>query len=210
MVTRLSEESNNVNIALALVLLLYAFYTALQIFNLGFQETETFQHLMAVFWLVPGILGVIILLNFGFTTSECYLQYSELSLKGALLLSITLIILPFILLSGKWIGFDPVEALIYAPASAIAQELFFRSVLLPVLLKKFKNKSVSIGLHSLLFGIWHVGVFLIAPLGAALMVVAVPTLLSILWALQVFRDKSVFYLMILHSIFLVSMSMFLW
>lgn len=107
-----------------------------------------------------------------------------------------------ILPSGVWRGWDWIAALVYAPANGISQELFFRSALIPATLATFKKRTTLVLiLHSILFGLWHIGPLFLgtpAPIVAAIMLV--PFLSGIGWGWQVKRDGTVVWAMIQHSL----------
>jgi len=168
--------------------------------------------LAAVIEFFPGILSVIILVAAGFSIQECYLRVAPISKTGMKLLAVSLLFFPFILLTGYWTGWNQTAALIYAPASGISQELFFRAALLPVLLVIFKAKpSLAIFIHSLLFALWHVPTaYMTAPLGGLIGIVVVTFVCGLLWGKQVQLDRTVIWLMGCHSILLFIMSFFTW
>jgi membrane protease YdiL (CAAX protease family) len=89
-----------------------------------------------------------------------------------------------------------------APAGGIAQELFFRSSLLPAFKSLFKDRErLALILHSILFGLWHIGpLFVGAPIWAVFAVMLVPFLSGIGWGWQVMQDKTVLWAMIQHSL----------
>jgi membrane protease YdiL (CAAX protease family) len=101
-----------------------------------------------------------------------------------------------------WKGWSWTAALILAPAGGIAQELFFRSTLLPILRKVFSRRAKwALILHSVLFGFWHIGpLFVGAPAWAVIAVMAVPFLSGIGWGWQVVHDRTVLWAMIQHSL----------
>jgi hypothetical protein len=153
---------------------------------------------------LPGLLGLAVILSAGFTARECYLQIAPLSRKGMLALLLTLpLLLPVYLagyLSGTWAGWNAANLLLYGPAGAITQVLFFRCVLLPVLLRMRKgHPTQAIILAALMHGLWHVG-----PLVQgyawyqALPVMLVPFLVGIAWNWQVQHDRTILWVMILH------------
>jgi membrane protease YdiL (CAAX protease family) len=102
---------------------------------------------------------------------------------------------------GEWQGWNWTGALIYAPASGVSQELFFRVALRPgVQLALRKRARLALVGHSLLFGLWHIGpLFLGAPLWAVLAVMLVPFICGIGWGWQVQRDGTVIWAMVQHS-----------
>jgi len=161
---------------------------------------------------VPGGLAVITLVAAGFSLEDCYLQMTLISKTGLMLLGASLLFMPFIYLTGHWTGWNWMAALIYAPASGISQELFFRAALLPVLLTTFKAKpTLALLIHSLLFALWHFPkVYMTAPLGGVIGVVGVTFMCGLLWGKQVQHDRTVVWLMGYHSLLLITNSFFTW
>jgi membrane protease YdiL (CAAX protease family) len=188
-------------LAISLVLLLWLAYTTLQtLFVLGFAN----EAWSAVLGFVPGFLGVGILLLAGSSFQDCFLRFSRLSWSGfAVLAGIFIFAMAAVLPFSAWVGWSWTAALIYAPASGISQELFFRSSLLPAMRTTFpKRPSLALVLHSAFFGLWHIGpLFLGAPLWAVLAVMFVPFVSGIGWGWQVERDGTVAWAMLQHSLF---------
>ncbi|MDL1943602.1 CPBP family intramembrane metalloprotease [Chloroflexi bacterium CFX2] len=161
---------------------------------------------------VPGVLAVAALLAAGISRQECYLRIAPISRTGLKLLAVSFLFVPIILLTGHWRGWNGPSVLVYALASGISQELFFRAALLPLLLAKFKSKPfLAISIHSLFFALWHAPkAYMTAPLGGLIGVVAVTFINGLLWARQVERDRTVVWLMGYHSILLFINSFFTW
>jgi membrane protease YdiL (CAAX protease family) len=168
--------------------------------------------LAALLELVPGVLAVTLLVVAGLPLQECYLRPAPISRTGLVLLAVSLLFMPCIWLTGRWTGWNGMAALVYAPASGIAQELFFRAALLPVLLVTFKQKPLlALLLHSLLFALWHVpNAYRTAPLWGVIGVVGVTFVCGLLWGKQVQRDRTVIWLMGYHSLLLIANSFFTW
>jgi membrane protease YdiL (CAAX protease family) len=161
---------------------------------------------------LPGIFGILILLVSGFNNRDLYLQKASISRRGALFLSaFTLVLIP-ILLTGDWAGWHWLPFLVYAPASGIAQELFFRAALLPFLMKISKGKALSaVVIQAVLFTLWHVPLaFAQAPMAGAISVVVVTFIGGIIWGWQVQHDKTVYWAMVQHIVYLMIMSFFSW
>ena len=175
----------------------------------GFNWREPF---IFIFCFFPGIIGIFILRRRGYSFEDCYINLKSLSVIGfLLLLSSAIISLSFMLPSGSWSGWNWLEALVYAPGSGFTQELFFRCTLLPVCLKIANGrKYLAILLHTILFGIWHMGVFWLAPWWISILVILIPSIAGYLWALQVHRDKTAIYAIITHCFILIISSMFVW
>ncbi len=200
--TQRSVQFNPV-VVFPIVILLWLAYAIWQtLLTLG-QLSEPHYALLS---LLPGVLGAGLLLASGFSREECFLCIAPLSRASFLVLVGILIfswgvILPF----GTWQGWDWLVALVYAPASGFAQELFFRAVLFPLFLRLFAGRLLPALLsHSLLFGLWHIGpLFLGAPLWAVLAVMGVPFLCGLGWGWAVQRDRTVLWVMVQHSLILV-------
>jgi len=191
--------------ALSLILLIWLSDTL--IYTLQTENTPA-----AFLQFLPGALAVAVLFAAGLSIQDCYLRPAPLSRTGLMLLGASLLLMPILWLTGRWIGWNWMDALIYAPASGISQELFFRAGLLPVLLATLPAKPTrAITLHALLFSAWHVPkVIMTAPIGGIISVAAVTFVAGFLWAKQVRHDKSVFWLMGFHSIILFINSFFTW
>lgn len=189
-----------------IILLLWIVYTAIYTFAPG-------GMLSAGLDLIPGIAGIIVLTTgAGFKIQECYLKPARISLQGLVLLLLFLLALIPILLTGHWVGWDWKAGLLYAPASGIAQELFFRASLLPFTMKVFRNNRLhGVLAHSALFVAWHMPIaFMKAPLSGAIGIILVTFGGGIVWGWQVQRDKTVCWAMGQHILYLMLMSLFVW
>jgi len=167
--------------AIGVVICLWAGYTVLQTLFVTGYFVESWS---ALFNFVPGILGVLVLLASGLSRRECFLTVRPLSLKGfGVLVGIFIFALAAILPFMVWQGWSWKAALVYAPASGISQELFFRAALLPAMHVMVKErKGLGLLLHSAMFGLWHIGpLFLGAPIWAVIAVMFVPFLSGIGW-----------------------------
>ena len=190
----------SLGIAVGVVILLWLAYTTLQTLFVMQSLGET---LPAILGFVPGILGAGVLLAAGLSRGDCYLRVAPLSWKGfAVLVTVFVFALAAILPSGVWKGWNWIAALVYAPASGISQEMFFRAALLPAVRAMLKNRpTLALLLHSILFGLWHIGpLFLGAPTGAVIAIMLVPFLLGIGWGWQVQHDRTVVWAMVQHSL----------
>jgi membrane protease YdiL (CAAX protease family) len=169
--------------------------------------------LAAVLEIIPGILAVCTLVVAGFQRETYYLHIAPISRAGAALLVTSIIFVPFVLLSGRWTGWNWTAALIFAPASAIAQELFFRSGLLPILIATVKKRPFyAILIQSILFAVWHIPNAYMggAPVVGVIAVVVVTFLCGLLWSSQVQRDGTVIWVMMYHTLLLMINSLFTW
>jgi len=187
-------------VALGVVGLLWIGYTALQTLFVVGRVPEPW---VAVLGFVPGIAGIAALRAVGFSWTQLFVRVAPFSRGGLAVLAVIFVfglaaILPF----GVWQGWNWTAALIYAPASGVSQELFFRAVLLPALLITLKERPrLALVLHAALFGLWHIGPsFVGAPIWAAAAVVLVPFVSGVGWGWQVQQDGTVLWAMVQHSL----------
>lgn len=159
----------------------------------------------ALLFLLPGVISLYLLLNTGLSREECYVKWQPISILGLLLLILPALGLLAIL---SWhrpqFAWNWQMALFNVPVSAIAQELFFRAALLVTLLRIFKLPPVfAIFIQAVLFAAWHLPEFfhLRNPADAG-WYSALLILLGISWGVQVIRDRSIVYAIIMHIILL--------
>ena len=183
-----------------LILLLWLLYTTLQTLStVGYLDDGVY----VVAGFLPGLLAVGALRAGGYRRDELFLCLAPLSRQGlSVLAGVFVFALAAILPFGVWQGWDWRAALVLAPASGVAQELFFRSALFPLALRLFPGRPIlALTTHSVLFGLWHIGpLFIGAPAGAVVAVMAVPFLCGLGWAWAVRRDKTVVWAMVQHSL----------
>jgi membrane protease YdiL (CAAX protease family) len=195
-------------LAVGLVLLLWLAYTTFQ--TLSVLELVS-EDLSALLGFVPGTLGVFGLLAAGLSRQDCFLKFEPPSRPGIAVLAATfLLALAAVVPVGQWQGWNWTAALLYAPASGVAQELFFRSALLPAVQLALRQRvRLALVVHALLFGLWHIGpLFLGAPIWAVLAVMLVPFICGIGWGWQVEHDRTVIWAMVQHSLIWVIGSQF--
>jgi hypothetical protein len=193
-------------IALVITLAMALVYTWLDVSQLG----EPLQSLLAF---IPGVVSLLALGAAGMSRAELNLRWAPISRPGiGVLAAITILLLPILGSSTGWIGWHWLPALVYAPASGIAQELYFRSTLLPGLERAFAGrKTIALLVHSAIFVGFHLRTFLALPsFTFTLVVTTVLFLAGCGWGWQVQRDRTVAWAMLQHSLFLMLMSMFDW
>jgi membrane protease YdiL (CAAX protease family) len=193
-------SSRRLAITAFIVLLLWAGYTTFQTLGVMGRLSEDIS---AALGFIPGVLGVTILLSVGFKREDCFLVFNPISGKGFAILAVVFAFaLSSMLPVMVWQGWSWKAALILAPAGGIAQELFFRSTLLPTLRHLFRRSDkFALIIHSVLFGFWHIGpLFVGAPVWAVIAVMAVPFLSGIGWGWQVVNDRTVIWAMVQHSL----------
>ncbi|MBN1430623.1 MAG: CPBP family intramembrane metalloprotease [Anaerolineae bacterium] len=193
------------SLAAGIIVVLWIGYTILYTLNPG-------DLLISCIEFLPGLVGIVVLWTAGFDCADCYLRPAPLSRKGLAWLSASMLFMPLIWLTGRWVGWDWTAILWYAPASGVSQELFFRSALLPVMTRLFKGRTfVAITIHAALFMIWHLPkVSMTAPLGGIVGVTVVTFVCGILWAKQVQHDGTIWWLVGYHSLILMINSLLIW
>jgi hypothetical protein len=161
----------------------------------------------------PGGISLLALAGAGLSRKQLHLRVASLSRPGfATLGAVTLLLLPILGSNTGWTGWRWLPALVDAPASGIAQELYFRSSLLPGLERVFGGrKTVALLVHSGIFIGFHFRTFQSIPsIPLILPVAGVLFLAGCGWGWQVQHDRTVVWAMLQHSLFLVLMSMFNW
>jgi len=191
---------------------LFIGYTILQIISITlFTGVEWTRIIILLGWIIPGIVGINVLLSSVFNKEMLFLRFRHLSKEGGIVLSLTFLVLIPMIMTSQWRGWDWYYTFIEAPISGITQELFFRAVLLPVCLKIFQEKiKLGIIFHSVLFSLWHIGVFWTAPIGAAIFVCLVPFVAGLAWGWEAQRDKTIIWTILVHTLILVISSFFIW
>ncbi len=189
------------------VLLMWLAYTLL--FALYLQEPWP-----SILGFLPGVIGLMALLAMGSTLKDCYLRFARISLPGFIVyLGLFLLMIPVIAtgLETGWAGINWLIVLVYAPASGIAQELYFRSALLPLLERIFAGQArFTRIINALLFALFHTGMFLVAPAWVAFSAMLVTFVTGLGWGWQVQRDQTVIWAMLHHSLLQVILRLFVW
>jgi len=186
--------------------LLFAAYT-------GVEFVQPLEPAYSLLSLSIAILAVLVLGAVTFSRRSLRLRFAPLSRRGAALLAAaTLLMLPILASSTGFVGWHWTAALVYAPVSGIAQELFFRACVLALLESMVPdNATIALFAHSLAFVAWHMRTFTLLPsVPVGLLVAMVIFLAGLAWGRQVQRDGTVVWSMAQHSLFLVAMSMFVW
>jgi membrane protease YdiL (CAAX protease family) len=181
--------------ATAAVLGLGAVYTVL--YTLVPDDTAgVFTHLL------PGLLAVGALLLAGLSTEECFLRFAPPSGRSLALLALfSAAALAVVLPVGHWAGRPWPQLLVYAPVTALAQELYFRAALLPALLARLPRVTTAIVLQAVLFMAWHLPkAATSAPLWGAVAVAIVTLLGGLVWGRQVRRDRTIVYVLGFHAL----------
>ena len=193
-------------IALAITLIMSLVITWIDIL----QPAEPILSILAF---IPGLISITALLLSGMSRANLYLRPGKISGRGFLvLIATTVLLLPILGSSTGFGGWKWLPALVFAPASGIAQEIYFRGSLLPALERSVKdNKGIALLLHAMVFVGYHFRTFRSVPsLPVALLVAVVLFLAGCGWAWQVQNDKTIMWATAQHSLFLMIMSMFEW
>lgn len=159
------------------------------------------------------VLAVLVLRVGGWSAVDLRLSVRRLSRRGGLLLlAATTLMLPILGSTTGFVGWQWLPALVYAPASGMAQELFFRASVLPALERVMPGRRrAPLLIHSAVFVAWHLRTFTLLPsLPVGLVVATVLFLAGMAWGGQVRHDGTVVWSIAQHSVFLAIMSMFAW
>jgi membrane protease YdiL (CAAX protease family) len=183
--------------------------------NIGLFALYMEEPFASIVGFLPGALGIIVLFLSGFKREDCYLRFGWISWAGLGVYALMLTLMVPVVLTGihsvKWAGWDWLMMLIYAPASGIAQELYFRSTLLPALRRAFTDRAfLALIISSLMFALYHAGMFLVAPVGVAAGALVVTFMASMGWGWQVGHDKTVLWAMVNHSLLQMILRVFAW
>lgn len=192
--------------ALAIVLVLAVAYTA-------HDTLQMHEPFFSVVSFAPGMISLWVLLSSGFTREECGLAARWFSRPGIVVLVLTfLLLLPILLPGTPVVRWDLLSAVVYAPASGVAQELFFRSALLPVLTKCLGRRSrLALPIHCVVIVAYHLRTFRsIGAFGPSIAVAVVLFLAGLAWGWESQRDRTVLWTSVQHSIFLGAMSLHTW
>jgi membrane protease YdiL (CAAX protease family) len=153
--------------------------------------------------LLIAVVALGLLWSAGVSPRACFLALAPPSRQGLVLLALLSAFIPAVLLLGRGQPFNWLEDLVYAPASALGQELYFRSALLVALgMVWHDNARLALAGQALAFALWHVRAFRVAPLAPAVGVLVVTFVAGLLWGMQVRRDRTVLYAVLQHALFL--------
>lgn len=153
--------------------------------------------------LVLAALALALLHVAGVPLRDCFVRLAPLSRQGALLLLPLMVVLPAAWLAGRLQPWNWLYYLVYAPASALAQELYFRAGLLVALRLLLRGRErMALVLQSVLFGLWHLRAFGVVPPAPAAGIVLATFIAGMFWGMQVQRDRTILYAAIQHALFL--------
>jgi hypothetical protein len=154
--------------------------------------------------LLIALVALGLLWSAGVSPRACFLAVAPPSRQGLVLLALLSAFIPAVLPLGRGQPFSWLDDLVYAPASALGQELYFRSALLVALGMAWRRGDVRLapGGQALAFALWHMRVFRVAPLAPAVGVLVVTFVAGLLWGIQVRRDSTVLYAVLQHALFL--------
>jgi hypothetical protein len=123
------------------------------------------------------------------------------SRESMVALAILALFIPFALLIGRGQPWDWLGNMVYAPASALGQEVYFRSALLTASGPYGSRRAIL--LQATLFALWHARAFRVVPAWEALFVLLGTFVAGVVWGWQVRRDSTTFYAFIQHLVFLI-------
>lgn len=194
------------SLALAVTLAMAVAYAALDV-------VQPREPALSVLALLPGAISIVSLRAAGLTREHLRLRIASLSLAGAgLLAGVTVLMLPILSSSTGFIGWRWLPGLVFGPMSGIAQELYFRSSLLPALERAIPGRpGVALLCQAAVFVAFHLRTFMSVPsLPVALVIAVVILLAGCGWGREVQRDRTVAWATVQHCLFLAVMSMFNW
>jgi hypothetical protein len=171
------------------------------------------EPLLSILAFIPGLISIAALSASGLSLAKLNLHFRWISLPGLLVLvATTILLLPILGSSAGLTGWKWLPALVYAPASGIAQEIYFRGSLLSALEQALHGKKVAaLLLHALVFVGYHFRTFRSVPsIPIAVLIAIVLFAAGCGWAWQVQKDRTVVWAIGQHSLFLMLMSMFEW
>jgi hypothetical protein len=150
------------------------------------------------------LLAVGALALAGIPPRELGMRLAPLSLRGGAVLVLMLVFIPGAALAGRIQPLDWLGDLVYAPASALAQELYFRAALLGALSRLGRGDArLAIAAQAGLFALWHLRAFAVATIPQAVGVLALSLLAGLLWGWQARRDGTILYSFLEHTLFLI-------
>jgi hypothetical protein len=132
-------------------------------------------------------------------------RLAPLSRRGGLVLAVLLLYLPGAVWLRAGRPWDWLDALVFAPASALGQELYFRGALLTALGSIGAVRGWrAVALQALAFGVWHLRAFRVVAPGLALVVLGGTCVVGALWGWQTRRDGTLVYALAQHTAFLIA------
>lgn len=180
-----------------LVVALWVPYAALNTLFAGPIVTYALGLLLAAF-----ALGMLLLS--GESPQALYLRLALPSCVGLLILLPMLVFIPGALLAGRGQPFSPLVDLIYAPASALGQELYFRAALLVALAHLCARRPrLAVVVQAAFFALWHTRAFLVVAPLPALGALLLTFVAGLLWGAQVRRDRTILWTAAEHTLFLI-------
>ncbi|HEV2238253.1 MAG TPA: CPBP family intramembrane glutamic endopeptidase [Ktedonobacterales bacterium] len=140
----------------------------------------------------------------GVAPGACGVRVAPLSRRGAWALLALALYVPATVLAGVSQPWSWVAALVYAPASALGQELYFRGALLAAVRRLMPARQWhAVALQALAFAVWHVRAFRVVAPGLALLALGGTALAGAVWGWQARRDSTLLYAWLEHTLFLI-------
>lgn len=183
--------------SMVIMLCLFSIFTLL---NLEY----SMKGLISLAFLLPGLIGNFYLENSKSSFDDLYLQIKKPSLSGLPICLIYIGLLYVITIHKNHLIINWKSVGAACIVSAVAQEIFFRSYLLGYFNKQGLTKTKSLVMQAILFSFWHVREFIIYYHGieSLFIMMGLLFLVGLLWGIHTFLDKTVWYVTIVHIIFL--------
>ena len=180
-----------------LVVALWAPYTALNTVFPGPLPTYTLGLILA------GV-AITALMWDGETPRDLGLSLAWPSAMGLLALAALSLFIALALIMGRAQPWRPLDDLVYAPASALGQEIYFRAALVAALRRLRTVPGCAAGpIQALLFALWHVRAFTVVPAALAVAVLVGTFAAGATWGWQAQRDHTILYALAEHTLFLI-------
>lgn len=158
--------------------------------------------------LALALLALGVLIRIGIPPRDLFLRVALPSRVGAALLGLLLAFIPGALLADRVQPLAALDDLVYAPLSALSQELYFRSALLVALTYLCRGRSragmhLALALQAGIFALWHARAFTVVALLPALGVLVLAFIAGLAWGAQVQRDRTLVWCTLEHTLFLI-------
>lgn len=149
-------------------------------------------------------LGLGALWLAGMPPGACFVRVAPLSRRGAWVLIGLCLYIPAVMLAGLTQPWHWVDALVFAPASALGQELYFRGALLAALRRLSPARPwLAVAWQALAFAGWHLRAFRVVSPPLALLALGGTFIVGALWGWQTSRDGTLLYVVAQHTAFLI-------
>ena len=147
------------------------------------------------------VAGVLIA---GGSLEDCGLRPRRPSrLTVAIVAGSAAVSIPVVVAIGRLQPWDWGGMLVAAPASAVAQEVYFRGTLQLALSRRFRfGRSGTAVSQAGLFALWHLRAFRAVPPAQAVAVIVIAFAAGLIWGLLALRDRTIAWTLVHHAFYL--------